>query len=1609
VQSSICPGGDKSKVSAMTEFNPLFAATQIKKAYEEYLLAAFEFSDESIQSEFVHALKNEFSLTRGPYVQATPPFLHGKSLETLIQAGLLNGEFRNIDQSVLPVNRPLYEHQVEAISKINQNRNLIIATGTGSGKTESFILPIMNYLLNEKSQGTLSEPGVRAMLLYPMNALANDQVQRLRVLLKAFPEITFGRYIGDTRQKKDVAVKEFVARYGAEPQLNEILSREEIQVRPPHILITNFAMLEYLLLRPEDTSLFDGPTGKRWKFIVLDEVHTYQGAQGGEISMLLRRVRDRVVQSEIGKLNFIGTSATLGRGSEDANLISKFGAELFSERVEDSDIVTPKFEPQLNTKAKWQCSKTEINSLHEYLNDNDRLEVLLNEICQKYKFRTSNNISINEKMGELFLVESNFLKIRGLLQDGAKEVKQIASEVWGDIEEIELARKFIDIVSVSRRPNSPYALISARYHLILRALEGLFYCFGKDHPTKTPRLFLERHETCPECSAIGIHSTTFELGPCQRCGHSYIIGALSTDSDFSTKLNVGEQYGSELVYLTDASKSEEFSDEDEEVIQVENGSLDSRQLCRQCGQLSEGETKCGHLDSRVMVDFIRPKEKDLPLRICRKCSGRSTGSIVNRVQTGQDAPGAVIASAIYGSLPASKEPGLQGVIGQGRKLLTFSDSRQDAAFFAPYLDRTASRVVQRRLIVEELSNHKSPLRFNDMLEPIRRSGLRNLVLDPNESGETNMTYVRSWLLREILATDRRQSLGGIGMLHIDPVIQKAAGMPKSIAALGLREDQGISLFKFLLNTLREQGAVSVPTGVDIEDQMFAPRNLVTSVREFSESGKGGVLGWSPRGHSSNRRLAFLEKLVKKLNLVMDARQLLTDIWRELISRNSKWANIFVETSERGTTVLRLNHLLLEFSLATSEKPAYVCTTCHQISSLSIENICTQTRCDGQLEVLSNSSGRRSGNRELYLSSTPTGMRVEEHTGQLSNDYAADLQQEFVDGLVNVLSCSTTFELGVDLGEIQAVFLRNVPPSPANYVQRAGRAGRRLNSAALVTTFAQRRSHDLYYFSNPKELVNGHVAAPQITTSNSRITRRHVHSVAIAAFAREVANSGGKWPDKVSGFFIPLEDEQFSLADKLKQWLETRPKNLGDSLKRLVYEADLDSEIGVSDWGWVHALYDNSTESENGWMSRATEEILESLNSLTDLINIKKDELISLPSGTPKFFAVTKLLGGLNQQLVTLQSRRLLDHLATRVVIPKYGFPVDVVSLDVFKQGDVLSSKIDLTRDLRMGILDFAPTSKTVAAKRLWESIGLRRPPDKSLPLRFPAICDTCGTFRCDKSNSEISVCAICGSDKKRKGSSQAAVMPIFGFNGRESEELPGESRPPRVGSVSSYFSDFEGLSPEKLPISISGKNIFTRMGKQGLITVLNRGPGGRGFEICKVCGFARVHLEGGKKKRTSREGQKEEHLKPGMSGKTCNTSLSTLFLAHEFLTDTIEISVPGLIDENEAWSALAALLGGANVLGISARDLSGTIRASGESGLEKSLIIFDGVPGGAGYSRRLREQLEFLFMAGSRVARGCECGEETACYGCLKTYENQNNHDKLSREAAIKFFERFSL
>src|SRR3990172_6369007 len=286
-------GGKKE----MSQLNQINTSRLIKTSYVNYLKTLFPINDPELESKFHELLEDENKLFKGPYLESTPPYKKGKSIKDLQYENVLSPLFNELNSENLPLSRPFYLHQEKAIRKIVNGRNLIVATGTGSGKTEAFLIPIFNHLLTEKVKGTLC-PGVRALLLYPINTLANDQVKRLRQLLKNCPDITFGRYIGETETDKNRARDDYKKTYVNDPLPNELLSRAGMWETPPHILLTNYAMLEYLLLRPADNVFFDGAYSRHWKYIVMDEVHTYDGAKGIETAMLLRRLKDRILKGE---------------------------------------------------------------------------------------------------------------------------------------------------------------------------------------------------------------------------------------------------------------------------------------------------------------------------------------------------------------------------------------------------------------------------------------------------------------------------------------------------------------------------------------------------------------------------------------------------------------------------------------------------------------------------------------------------------------------------------------------------------------------------------------------------------------------------------------------------------------------------------------------------------------------------------------------------------------------------------------------------------------------------------------------------------------------------------------------------------------------------------------------------------------------------------------------------------------------------------------------------------------------------------------------------------------------------------------------------------------
>jgi hypothetical protein len=954
------------------------------------------------------------------------------------------------------------------------------------------------------------------------------------------------------------------------------------------------------------------------------------------------------------------------------------------------------------------------------------------------------------------------------------------------------------------------------------------------------------------------------------------------------------------------------------------------------------------------------------------CARRTADDPIYRFVTGTDAPVSVIATDLYQELPPSEDSTAQWEIGQGRKLLTFSDSRQDAAFFAPYLERTYGRAVERRLIAGALDRRDGLVpQTEDLIVPLIKAGEASLVLDPDATQIRRRSQVSQWLMRELLAFDRRQSLEGTAVAEIKLSFPRRYQAPQPLLALGFSEQECEDLLRLLLDTLRASGAVTVPDGVDIRDEVFAPRNREIYVRQ--EKREPGVIAWLPASQS-NSRLDLLEKIFARRGLDVDPREILRGLWAMLTNPAAGWESTLVASNDKKYgAVWRLSHERFEFRLAGNDRPLR-CDTCGQLFWRSVADVCPTYRCPGTVAEVDDLDALRDNHyARLYRELVPIGMSVEEHTAQWVPARASAIQDEFVRGKINVLSCSTTFELGVDVGEVQAVLLRNVPPGPANYIQRAGRAGRRIDSAALVVCFAQRRSHDLTYFARPKALVEGTIAPPKIVLDNQVIARRHVRSVAFSAFQREAGAHR-----YVEDFFLPPAEGE--VRDRaFIAWLEGRPPEVGDALGRLV-PAQVAEELDIDGWSWVEALVrDDPDDVSEGWLRRAGSEIREDAEEL--------EAMMEEAAAEQQFGRAA----GLKRVREALIKRPLLNFLASRNILPKYGFPVDVVELELRRTGDEAAGSLELTRDLTLAIGDYAPGAHTVAGKSLWTSRGLIVRQGRGWPVYAWAVCGDCGAFR--HHLEDISEhCETCGSlmitDHGR------FAIPIWGFAGQRARQAPGESRPPRRATIEAHFGSYRGEEPtlEK----VDGLPLQARFSRQGLITVINRGPHGAGFRICDRCGFGEPVTSG---KRASRA-----HTHLMNPARECKGMLQHLQLGHEYLTDVLELQPEQPMTEAQGRSALYALLQSSSVLDISGDDIDGTLHWAGRGRL--AFVLFDSVPGGAGHTRRIRERLHELIAAALDRVSDCECGAETSCYNCLRSYRNQLWHDELSRGDALAVLER---
>jgi Domain of unknown function (DUF1998)/Helicase conserved C-terminal domain len=1430
---------------------------------------------------------------------------------------------------------------------------------------------VLSALTAEHQTGTLG-PGVRALLLYPMNALANDQLRRLRRLLACAPQITFGRYTGDTRELPAEGASLFESLNPGEPRLpNELLSRQEMRDSPPHLLLTNYAMLEYLLLRPADMELFEGKHGGHWRFVVLDEAHVYDGAKAEEVGMLLRRLRERVGRGRDGaEFQAIATSATVG---DRPQAVMDFAAKLFDARFEWVD-----GDPARQDLVGAHRVDMPAGPLWGPLGPADYLGLAAAADPGAALLDRAAGDPVAASLdgrgaAPLLAREQTMARLRGLLARSPRLFPELAAEVFGDADRSAAQAALAALVAVGARIRDAAGtpVLSARYHLFARATEGAFTCLAPGGP----HVSLARREICPDC-----RGAVFEFGCCKRCGAVHLAGTVERDSR-------GERFTSRAArpdrrgwLLLDAPT--ETADEDDEVLEQAVASATSDALlCGRCGALHTGTAgpagtasadepeaayRTGTAPCGCPAAGLRPVRRlgttsGTPSG-CLACGARGTG-MVRLFESGNDAAAAVLATALYQALPPDEE--LADRPGGGRKLLAFSDSRQAAAFFAPYLESSHALVQQRRLILDGLARataHDPDAAVDDLIEETAAAAARAGMFSRRESRQGRRREAARWVLRELVALDERQSLEGLGLLRVDIGTDPSWRPPGPLLELGLSEQECVLLLTELLRTVRLQGALTMPEEVDPADEIFDPRRGPIYVRGDGAEARLKVLSWLPT-RGANKRLDYLRRVLAALGEPAsgtDARDVLAGCWRALTAARDGW--LHGSALPRLGQVHQVDHTWLTLSPGGE---AWRCSLCRRVTTATLRGVCPTLGCAG--ELVPDRADDDGHYRALYQYTAPVPLTAREHTAQWTGLEASDIQQRFLAGEVNVLSCSTTFELGVDVGALSAVFLRNMPPSTANYIQRAGRAGRRTGTAALVLTYAQRRSHDLSRYQAPESMLTGQVRAPYVPLGNPRIDRRHAHSVALAAFFRDAKDSGGREWKTAGDFFLNERGGAPPPCAAVRGYLTPVPGEV-DAALRAVLPRSAWPQIGLDDGSWV------------GELCRLLEQVRAELAHDVATFEDRRTEAFQSRR--------SDLAARYERSIATITRRPLIGHLANRNVLPKYGFPVDTVELRTAHCDSQVGARLELNRDLSVAIHEYAPGAELVAGGVLWRSGGVYRLPGRELITRSYTVCRGCRHYREGGADLEPA-CSACG--RPADGTVREYCVPEFGFVADPRTGKPSTVPPQRSWNGAVHVVSLGEELGETRWEAAAGALAWCHSGARGRLVSLAEGPGGSGFLICDWCGWGAPNH--GKPSAS--------HINP-LRGKPCTGPLRWRSLAHTYETDILRLRLdaPGL-DTREQWHSLlyAVLEGAADGLEISRTDIDGVVHsgADGRSGL----VLFDTVPGGAGSVLRIAGALDTVTATAQRRVASCDCGLETSCYGCLRTPRNERHHEDLSRAAAL--------
>jgi ATP-dependent helicase YprA (DUF1998 family) len=1590
-------------------FNPAKAADEIKKEYIGYINTTFHFRNQNLQKTLLEELDK--TVSNGPFVEIKDSFKSGKSIDELIKKGTLSPLFTDLERNKkyppkLPISRPLYLHQEKAVEKIVSGKNVVVSTGTGSGKTNCFLIPVINELLLEKEKGQLND-GVRAIFIYPMNALANDQIKGLREILMAYPDIRFGVYNGGTENREKDAIKLYEVMYANEkyPELrkrlpNEEVSRDKMKEHPPHILFTNYAMLEHMLFRPGDDSLF---SNSNFKFVVLDEAHVYAGATGIETAFLMGRLKGRITGEK--KPQFILTSATLGDGSIESNKrVVEFAERLTGCNFSTDEIITAYRD---NSQKSSEIYQYPIQLFTDLANE----ENFFNNILDKYNVDfTYSQEREAEILYDIISSSSLYTKMRNKgsllkLIDFAEQLEITSQE----------AVRFIALCAKARKKGKP--LIDIRYHYFLKALDGCYLALDYENS-----LSLIRKDHFPLA-----HKKTakmFEIAVCEDCGEIAIVGKIINDKLVRASY-LDERSFYQVQYNQDLYKDEEENSIDDLKTKTNKNKEDTVfYLCKTCGAIVANDE--AHNSWCTCGNTQKIKISKLPKDNCLNCGGT-----LRRFNLGYDAATGVIATSLYEQIPEYKfdidentekqstnNPFLQKAEKKksktrtGSQFLIFSDSRQGAAKFACFLNDSYKEFLRRRgiwnVVTQEENNYRNGIGISDFVSVLDNyySGLNLFRKSNSENIESSITENRrnAWVavLNELYNCNRDTSLVSLGKISFEYLGNSEDIIQVVVNNFNLSKQDAKNFLNFLAFEIVRSAAIVTDKISDInpsdrEYLYFTPnQKFITKCKDNSVFNSQGFIPTPRTLKSGEKKYYRSNKLLlttKILKLDDDkAVEFLGNYWGYLVSDNNKYK---LQTKDGKGYSVPARFFKVNFG---NNAILWKCKKCGKITQFNIGNNCIQIGCKGILEKL-NSEEFCKGNyyAMLYKSEKVSPLFVKEHTAQLAKKDALDYQQQFIRKEINALSCSTTFEMGVDVGDLETVFLRNIPPLASNYAQRVGRAGRSIDAAAFALTFARLSSHDFTFFDSPKEIINGVILPPNFILDNEKILKRHIYAVSLSFYLKihpDLYSANNAKPFINDKGYLDFID-----------WLKSEPKELTDLIRNSFSITNKQlQEKYINSFEWLEDFI-----GEQGTFSKIIMEFEQNVEYL------KKEYEKAMRARDEKTASVFR------RKLERYQKNDLIDFLVRGNILPKYGFPIDSVELTQNIASQSFKS-LNLSRDLSVAIAEYAPSSEVVADGGLYKSRYIRKPiVNKSEMSDFETAylskCPDCENINYSKMpiGSNGIPCAICGKELKKRDFYKS-IEPRAGFIAEEEiKDVPLSSQERKYKTEAIYIGDKTAYPISKYEYKFQNIKLEVESTSNDSLVVKSTDF----FFVCPKCGYSIASDEDSKLSEyedykygvTRIEKNTAGHKNPFGRGKCVNTSLTKYSLHHEFKTDVAKISFGcDTSDYPTMLSVMYALLNSfAHELNIERRDIKACLTYKKTSSrMEHKIIIYDAVPGGAGHSRRLVTEdgdvLKKVIKRAINILDSCECSP--SCYRCLRNYENQKIHEILDRINALNFLKQ---